>query len=76
MPMPATAHDIHDAARHLRGLRDQGLTWKEIAEQTGYSRVQALQLVHNVFALIDATNNSAANLAGFQRRHDVDPIAA
>lgn len=64
MVMPTTAQDIQDAARYLRKLRRQGLTWREVSERTGYSRVQSLQLVHNVFALIDATNNGARNLAG------------
>lgn len=72
LPMPTTAQDIHDAARRLRGMRRRGLSWREISEQTGYSRVQALQLVHNVFALIDATNNGPANLSGGGQRYDRD----
>lgn len=63
MPMPTTAREIHDAAAVVRGLRRQGLTWKEVSARSGYSRVQALQLVHNVFALTDATNHSAQRIA-------------
>lgn len=52
--MPATPQQIHAASARVRGLRDKGLTWRQVSEETGYSRVQALQLVHNMFGLIDA----------------------
>ena len=53
-PLPATAAEIHDAAVEVQRLRSGGLTWRQISEKTGFSRVDPLQLAHNLFNLTDA----------------------
>lgn len=58
-PLPATAAEIHDAAVEVQRLRSRGLTWRQVSERTGFSRVDSLQLAHNLFRLTDAAYEAA-----------------
>lgn len=56
--IPATVQGIHDAAEEVRALRRQGMSWAEVRKQTGFTRVDAMRLVHNLFELTDAVQRS------------------
>lgn len=54
IPLPSTPGEIHDAAVLVQRLRAGGMSWREVSERTGYARVDAIQLAHNLFGLTDA----------------------
>ncbi|MGK3708922.1 hypothetical protein [Arthrobacter sp. IK3] len=60
-PLPSTPAEIHDAAGVVRGLRLRGMTWKAISEETGFSRVDSMRLVHDLFTLTDAAREASGH---------------
>jgi hypothetical protein len=54
---PGTEHEIHAASSTILALRRHGMTWREVSERTGYSRMNAIRLGHGVFELLDALAN-------------------
>lgn len=51
---PTTEHGIYVEATRVRGLRREGLSWREVSEATGYTRVEAIRLAHGESQLMAA----------------------
>lgn len=58
--LPATVGEIHSAAEEVRTLRSNGASWAAVSTATGFSRVNAMRLVHNLFELTDAATRGRA----------------
>lgn len=59
-PLPTTLAEIHSAADEVRRLRSSGASWAVVSATTGFSRVSAMRLVHNLFDLTDAATRGQA----------------
>lgn len=58
--LPTAVEEIHSAAAEVRQLRAKGASWAAVSTATGFSRVNAIRLVHNLFELTDAATRGRA----------------
>lgn len=54
LTLPTTEQGIYTEATRIRELRRDGMTWREISETTGYTRVAAIRLAHGESQLMAA----------------------
>ena len=59
--LPTTGQGIYTEAARIRGLRRDGLNWREISEATGYTRVEAVRLAHGESQLMAAVATARFN---------------
>lgn len=52
--LPTTEQGIYTEATRIRALRRDGMSWREISETTGYSRVESIRLAHGESQLMAA----------------------
>lgn len=52
--LPTTEQGIYAEATRIRGLRRAGMSWRQISETTGYTRVEAIRLAHGESQLMAA----------------------